>query len=32
MLPVEDFLCGYTLAEGDRLIGGTADPLVRKEP
>ena len=32
MLPVADFLCGYTLAEGDRLIGGTAEPLVRKEP
>ncbi|KRP37002.1 MAG: hypothetical protein ABS34_04890 [Opitutaceae bacterium BACL24 MAG-120322-bin51] len=32
MLPVADFLCGYTLTEGDRLIGGTAQPLVRKEP
>ena len=32
MLPVADFLCGYTLAEGDRLIGGSAEPLVRKEP
>jgi len=32
MLPVADFLCGYTLAAGDRLIGGTAEPLVRKEP
>jgi len=32
MLPVTDFLCGYTLAAGDRLTGGTAEPLVRKEP
>ena len=32
MLPVADFLCGYTLAAGDRLTGGTAEPLVRKEP
>jgi methionyl-tRNA formyltransferase len=32
MLAVADFLCGYSLAKGDRLIGGTAEPLVRKEP
>jgi methionyl-tRNA formyltransferase len=32
MLPVADFLCGYSIAEGDQLIGGTAEPLVRKEP
>jgi methionyl-tRNA formyltransferase len=32
MLPVADFLRGYTMAEGDRLIGGTAEALVRKEP
>ena len=32
MLAVADFLCGYSLAEGDRLIGGTAEPLIRKEP
>ena len=32
MLPVADFLRGYTMAEGDRLVGGTAEALVRKEP
>ena len=32
MLPVADFLRGYALAEGDRLIGGNSEALVRKEP
>ena len=32
MLPVADFLRGYPMAEGDRLIGGMAEALVRKEP
>jgi len=32
MLPVADFLHGYAMAEGDRLVGGTAEALVRKEP
>jgi methionyl-tRNA formyltransferase len=32
MLPVADFLRGYTMAEGDRLVGGTTEALVRKEP
>ena len=32
MLQVADFLRGYTMVEGDRLIGGTAEALVRKEP
>lgn len=32
MLPVADFLRGYTISEGDQLIGGTAEALVRKEP
>jgi methionyl-tRNA formyltransferase len=32
MLPVADFLRGYTMAQGDRLIGGSAEALVRKEP
>jgi methionyl-tRNA formyltransferase len=28
MLPVADFLRGYAMAEGDRLVGGTAEALV----
>ncbi|MFQ3226061.1 MAG: methionyl-tRNA formyltransferase [Lentimonas sp.] len=32
MLPVADFLRGYPMAEGDPLVGGSAEALVRKEP
>ncbi len=32
MLAVADFLRGYTISEGDQLMGGTAEALVRKEP
>lgn len=32
MLPVSDFLRGYPIAAGELLIGGKAEPLVRKEP
>jgi methionyl-tRNA formyltransferase len=31
MLPVADFLRGYSIVAGDQLIGGTAEALVRKE-
>jgi len=32
MLPVADFLRGYSMSQGDQLRGGTAQPLVRETP
>ncbi|CAA6680107.1 MULTISPECIES: methionyl-tRNA formyltransferase [unclassified Lentimonas] len=32
MLPVAEFLRGYPMAQGDQLIGRTAEALVRSEP
>lgn len=32
MLPVRDFLSGYSIRPGDMLIGGKFEPLIRKVP